>query len=163
MRANHESVHRSMNLWCKLKLVGCAALWCICATASAQTVYRCEHSGSVVYSHEPCLGAKAVETTPTQGLDKSSGTSRKGADVRASESNRAMADALRPIFRETPEQREKRHWRMKLLPEEKLECNALDLRLTTQATSIRTVDPGSKAQAEAELLKTRSRFRQLRC
>ena len=51
-------------------------------TCAAQTVYKCESKGAVTYSHEPCMGAKVVDTTPTQGLDKSSGSSRKGADVR---------------------------------------------------------------------------------
>lgn len=42
-----------------------------CASATqAQTVYRCEAPGKVMYSHEPCVGAKAVDTTPTQGKNK---------------------------------------------------------------------------------------------
>lgn len=36
------------------------------AIIQAQTVYRCGSGGRVVYSHEPCVGAKAVDTTPTQ-------------------------------------------------------------------------------------------------
>lgn len=43
-----------------------------------KTVYRCESAGKVAYSHEPCVGAREVDTTPTQGLDKMSGHSRKG-------------------------------------------------------------------------------------
>ena len=79
----------------------------------------------MVYSHEPCLDAQVVDTTPTQGLDKSSGTSRKGADVQKSETNKAMAKALEPIFGETAEQYELRHKRFKLSPKDRAECATL--------------------------------------
>ena len=99
----------------KLKCSLVLGLFVLALSSSyAQTVYRCKSNGSVVYSHEPCLGAQAVDTTPTQGLDKSSGQSRKGADVQKSETNKAMAEALQPIFGETPAEREKRHRRFKL-------------------------------------------------
>ena len=64
---------------------------------AAQTVYKCGTKGAVTYSHEPCMGGQVVDTTPTQGLDKSSGRSRKGADVRHIEQNKAATDALHPI------------------------------------------------------------------
>lgn len=131
--------------------------------ADAQTVYKCGSGGTVVYSHEPCLGAATIDTTPTQGLDKSSGKSRKGADVRANEQNRAMADALRPILGETPQQREKRHRRSKLQPETRMECLALDPRLKTQEAALRGIGEAQKSRAETELLKTRARYRELRC
>lgn len=57
-----------------------ASLLVIAASANAQPVYRSVGKGAVVYSHEPCIGAEVVDTT-LQGLDKSSGQSRKGADV----------------------------------------------------------------------------------
>ena len=60
-------------------------------------VYRCETAGKVSYSDAPCVGAKEIDATPTQGMDKMTGTSRKGADVRRDEQNAVMADALKPL------------------------------------------------------------------
>ena len=148
------------------KVRRCLALGLLGLTASsmsAQTVYKCESKGSVVYSHEPCLGAQLVDIAPTQGLDKSSGKSRKGADVQRIEQNKAMADGLRPIFGETPEQREKRHRRFRLAPADNLECGYLDTRLPAQETAVRNADKGAVAKAEAALFESRKRYREMRC
>jgi hypothetical protein len=135
----------------------------VALTSVAQTVYKCESKGSVLYSHEPCIGAKAVDTTATQGLDKSSGQSRKGADVRKIEQNKAMAEALQPLFGETPAQREVRHRRFKLPPAEKLECERLDARLLAQEAGVRNAGKADSATAEVVLFESRKRFRELRC
>ena len=67
-------------------------------SAQAQKpVYRCETAGKVSYSDAPCVGAKEIDTTPTQGMDKMTGASRKGADVQRAEHNALMADALKPL------------------------------------------------------------------
>lgn len=132
-------------------------------TCAAQTVYKCESNRAVTYSHEPCIGAQVVDTTPTQGLDRSSGMSRKGSDVRKIEQNKAMADALRPIFGETPAQREKRHRRFKLTPGHRLECNDLDSRLSRHEAAARSTEKAGAARAEADLFETRKRYRDLRC
>lgn len=126
-------------------------------------VYRCESKGAVTYSHEPCMGAQIVDTTPTQGLDKSSGSSRKGADVRQIEQNKAFADALRPILGETAAQREKRHRRFKLPPRDRMECDDLDSRLLRHEAATRSADKAAAAKAEADLFDSRKRYRELRC
>lgn len=46
--------------------------------SAQQAVYRCDQGGKIGYSHEPCLGGKVIDATPTQGMDKMSGVSRKG-------------------------------------------------------------------------------------
>lgn len=132
-------------------------------TCMAQTVYKCESKGAVTYSHEPCMGAQVVDTTPTQGLDKSSGSSRKGADVRQIEQNKAWADAMRPIFGETPAQREKRHRRFKLTPAERSECERLDGRLPAQEAARHNADKAGAARADVDLFESRKRYRELRC
>lgn len=68
----------------------------LCAKALAQPVYRCKTKGKVTYSHKPCVGAKVVDTTPAQGLDKFTGQSRKGKDVHQHEYNRRFDDAVKP-------------------------------------------------------------------
>lgn len=134
-------------------------------SVNSQTVYKCQSKGSVVYSHEPCLGAQAVDTTATQGLDKSSGHSRKGADIQRIEQNKVMADALHPLLGETAPQREVRHRRFKLSPADRSECARLDERLSAQEAAVRkavttTLTPGP---ADATLFETRKRYRELRC
>jgi hypothetical protein len=148
------------------KIKRCLVLGLLVLAASstyAQTVYKCKSNGSVVYSHEPCLGAQIVDTTPTQGLDKSSGTSRKGADVQRSETNKAMAKALEPILGETAEQYELRHKRFKLPPKDRVECATLDTRLPAQEPAARNADKGEAAKAEAALFEARKRYRELGC
>jgi hypothetical protein len=130
---------------------------------NAQPVYKCQSKGSVVYSHEPCVGAQTVDTTPTQGLDKSSGKSRKGADVLKSEQHKAMAQALQPIFGESPEQYETRHRRFKLSPESRAECVRLDLQLASREAAVRDAKKDATSSAEAALFESRKRFRELRC
>lgn len=133
------------------------------STSMAQTVYKCESKGSVVYTHEPCLGAKTVDTTATQGFDKLSGQSRIGADVRKIEQNKAMAEAFQPLLGETPAQREVRHRRFKLPADEKLECAKLDARLPDQEAAARGAGKAETAKAELALFESRKRFRELRC
>lgn len=129
-----------------------------------QTVYRCDVQGKTSYSHEPCVGAKAVDTTPTQGLDKSSGKSRKGADVRKAEFNKAVSDAMRPVTGLDHEQHDTLHRRFKLSHAAKLECAVLDTRLASHAAEERSAtSPKDVHTAQQSLFETRKRFRDLRC
>ncbi|WP_322316050.1 DUF4124 domain-containing protein [Hydrogenophaga sp.] len=136
--------------------------WCAMA-ATAQTVYRCEAQGKVGYSHEPCVGAKPVDTTPTQGLDKSSGKSRKGADVRRAETDKMFGEAIRPITGMDQKQRDTLHRRFKLPHAAKLECAVLDSRLTGQEFAERNAAPQSLKAAQQELFESRKRYRELSC
>ena len=76
---------------------------------------------------------------------------------------KAMADALRPIFGETPGQREKRHRRFKLPPGDRMECDDLDSRLLRHETATRGAAKAAAAKAEADLFDSRKRYRELRC
>ena len=131
--------------------------------AQAQTVYKCQSEAGVVYSHEPCLNAAVVDTTPTQGMDKSTGQSRKGADVRRSENNKATAKAMEPLLGESAEQLEKRNRRFKLTTEARQECAKLDGVLPVQETEARSSGKPAGPNAEQRLLESRKRFRELRC
>ena len=129
----------------------------------AQTVYRCEAKGQVSYSHEPCVGARPVDTTPTQGLDKSSGVSRKGADVRRAELGKVMGDAMRPITGLDDSQRATLHRRFKLPHAAKLECALLDTRLENQEVAERNASPQNLHAAQWDLFQSRKRYRELSC
>ncbi|MEC5214563.1 hypothetical protein RCH06_003127 [Polaromonas sp. CG_9.5] len=122
------------------------------AYGQSAPTYKCTTAGKVTYSDEPCVGGKVVDTTPTQGLDKISGTSKKGADVQKIEFNKAMAEGLKPLLGETPEQRAQRHKRWKLSDKEKLECWNLD----GQIQETKTREPVSLYQA-------RKRYKDLTC
>lgn len=161
MRMNSWSARRANTL---RRLAALAWIGLAASALQAQVVYRCEAKGRVSYSYEPCVGAKPVNTTPTQGLDKSSGVSRKGADVRKAESNKAMGDALRPITGLDDQQRVVLHRRFKLSPEAKQECSLLDARLESQEADERAAThPQDLQTAQRSLFESRKRFRELRC
>lgn len=158
----NDGTNRRARALLRLAVLGFAAA---CASATqAQTVYRCEAPGKVLYSHEPCVGAKAVDTTPTQGLDKSSGKSRKGADVRRAEVDKAMSEAMRPVTGLDHEQLQTLHRRFKLPHAAKLECAVLDTRLASREADERGANsPRDLQAAQQSLFETRKRFRELRC
>lgn len=120
--------------------------------AADPPTYKCVDGKKVSYSDEPCIGATMVDTTPTRGLDKSTGVVRKGADAWRDLHNEAMADAFKPLLNETPAQRESRHRRAKLTPNEFLECAMLDKRVAD-----------SPARDRQELYNDRKRYRDLKC
>jgi hypothetical protein len=141
----------------------CGLLATAALTSGAQAVYKCQSKGTVTYSHEPCLGASVVDTTPTQGLDKSSGQSRKGADVRSADNNKAMAEALKPLFNESAKQRATRIRRHKLPLEERLECENLDGRMAKFEAAPESADKAATVEAESNLFASRKRYRELQC
>ena len=129
----------------------------------SRTVFKCEVNGKVVYSDEPCPGAKLVNVTPTRGLDKSSGTVRTGDDVRREKHNEVMSEALRPILNETPEQRAVRHRRFKLSEQAKAECRTLDLQIDGLQSQERGSTKSDVESVRQRLYKARVRHRELRC
>lgn len=147
---------------CVRLLILCVA-WGASAASQAQPVYRCEDGGKVRYSHEPCVGAKVVDTTPTQGLDKSGGVSRKGRDVRQDELNRMFNDAVRPITGRSHEESKVAQRRWKLPATAQGECSLLDQLIPQQARAAKTAAAAGKADAELRLYQSRARFRELGC
>ena len=129
----------------------------------SRTVYKCEDGKKVNYSDSPCLDAKKVDVEPTRGLNKSSGREEVGQDVRREKNNELMAEALRPILNETPDQRAIRHKRFKLEPSAKAECAQLDVQIPLLQKRKPSVTSGSTATIERELLAFRTRFQTLRC
>ena len=139
-------------------------LLCFGFEANAQKpVYRCETAGKVSYSDAPCIGAKEIDATPTQGMDKMTGTSRKGADVRRHEHDGAMADALKPLTGMTPEQYRVYKHRFKLSPADKAECARLDASLPGLKQRAVAAPSSEKVLADVELYKARKNFNDLNC
>lgn len=123
--------------------------------AQSQPTYKCVTAGKASYSDEPCVGAIVVDTTPTQGLDKMTGVSKKGADVQKIELNKTFDQAIKPITGLTPEQMNKRRKRIYLSEKDKLECWSLD----GQIQGTRVMD----AAEEVSLYQARKRFKDLKC
>ena len=143
-------------------LMACLALTASLA-AMGQQVYRCEINGKASYSHEPCAGAKAIDTTPTQGMDKMNGKSKKGADVQKAESDRQLAQALQPMTGQSPEAFEVTKRRMNLSALDKHTCSQLDYALPQLAQNVAQATPEQKDKAEGKLYKARKAYRDIRC
>lgn len=129
----------------------------------AQDVYRCETGGKVSYSHEPCIGATVVDTTPTQGLDKSTGVTKRGRDVQSEQQRKAFHDAVRPLTGKSHEEMKVAERRRKLSANVQLECQWLDARLPVHEGGVKTSDAQGREMAETQLYLSRSRFRNLGC
>ena len=147
-----------------LQVIACA-LFSVVFTdrVTAGLTYRCQDGKQVTYSDEPCLGAKVVDTTPTQGLDSSSGVSRKGADVRNSESRTSFANAVKPVTGMSPDQFKKFGDRLKLPVPDRQTCQRLDDQLPQLEARAGNATSGEKAQADVDLYMARKRFKDLKC
>jgi hypothetical protein len=148
-----------------------AALVLAACTAQSQTldksrvVYRCEQQGKITYADEPCVGATEVDVTPTQGLDKSSGVSRKGAEVRRDEHRRQLVQAIKPLDGRMDEKRfDQLVHRQPLSPEAQRGCRQLDQQLPQlKVAEASATTASAKAQAEVNLFRARKAFKDLRC
>lgn len=63
--------------------------------AANKPVYRCEKAGQVTYTDAPCEGAKEVDVTPTEGLNKWSGTERVSNEIRQQQGARQAENGRR--------------------------------------------------------------------
>lgn len=82
-------------------------------------------NGKVVYTDDPCIGAKRVDVEPTRGLNKSSGKELTGQDVSRERQREQLAEAVKPLTGLTPQQFEIKRSRVYLAPEVKAECTRL--------------------------------------
>ena len=143
-------------------LLAITALTLVATTASAQ-VYRCEHGGKVSYSDEPCVGAKMVDATPTQGMDKMTGSSRKGAEALRDERRKIMDSAFQPLTGLNHEQMNVERRRQKLSPDAKATCRNLDRQLPQLEKQAGGASASQKQGAEADLYRARRAFFELKC
>lgn len=128
-----------------------------------RTVYKCTVDGKVVYTDEPCAGAKKVDVEPTRGLNRSSGRERIGADVSRERNDEVLSDALRPLNGPDARQMAIARRRQGLSVPARLECAALDQRVPRVEAQERAASGPAMAGIQAELLAHRKRQRALRC
>ncbi len=133
------------------------------AALAQKPVYRCETGGKVSYAHAPCVGAKEIDATPTQGMDKMTGPSRKGSDVLRHEREAMMGKALQPLTGMSPDQYRIYQKRYKLSPQDRHDCARLDAALPALNLQVATASAAGQALADVELYKARKRFDDLHC
>lgn len=129
----------------------------------SREVFKCEEGGKVVYSDNPCLGARRVLVEPSRGLDSKSGKKRTGTDVRKENLNAQTAEALSPVFNETAQQRAVRHRRAKLAASAKSECNRLDVRIPQLERTEMSAKGHDLTVLQQELLGARQQYRFTGC
>ena len=117
----------------------------------------------LAYSDSPCVGAKVVDATPTQGMDKTTGQSRKGKDVQTVEMNTTFDRAFQPVTGRTPEEMDVMRRRIKLSGQEHAACASLDGKLPGLESNAAVASGSTKARADVELYKARKRFFDLKC
>ena len=136
----------------------------LAAKEPTRTVYKCVQGKKVTYTDDPCLAATEVDVTPTRGLDRSSGVSRQGQDVRREHFREQLATAVRPLTGMNAEQLDTASRRQRLMPEARLACGQLDQQLVTARRQEATAASGvPMAQAQQNLLGLRKQFRELKC
>ena len=132
--------------------------------AAQSTVYRCETNGKVSYSDAPCVGAKVIDATPTQGMDKMTRQSRKGGrDVQREEFDVAFDSALRPLHGRSHADMDVVRRRVKLSTHEQAQCANLDNRLPSLEADAGRAAGEAKARVEVDLYKARKQFFDLKC
>ena len=121
----------------------------------AAPVYKCTVNGKTAYSDAPCLGAKEVDVTPTQGMNKWTGTEKKPGTQIAQE----ITDTNRKAIEKglgLPEgyiEKESRYSQLK--PAEQRECRLLE----SQMAMLKAERPTN----EQALYVARMRFFKLKC
>ena len=147
----------------RLLLAGIAAMCLGAANAGGPPTYKCHDGARIEYSDEPCVAGQVVDTTPTQGMDKSTGVSRKGKDVQRVELQEAVATALRPLTGMNAEELQRAGRRQKLPLADKRQCATLDNEIPAQEMAARGAAGPEKAKADVKLYLSRKQFKSLKC
>jgi hypothetical protein len=114
--------------------------WLLLAAAPAQAqvtpTYKCGAKGRVVYSQIPCAGGRELGAAGPRRTDKHTPPPQDRATIAR---------------------------RARLSPEEKQECKALDTRLKQQEGELKAMGASATLQDEMPLVKSKQRYRELRC
>ena len=138
------------------------ALTSLCS-AAPPTVYRCETSGRIGYSDTPCVGARVIDVTATQGADKMTGRSIKGKEVQGEEFHRTLDDATRSLHGLSHGEMDVLRRRQKLSSATQMQCALLDRQVPAIAARIKAPSGAFDGRSEVELYKARKRVFDLGC
>lgn len=118
------------------------ALWLLAgAPAGAQgnpsgPTYKCGTRNGVVYTQVPCAGGEVIGAGATRRSDR---------------------------YARPPQDRALAARRAQLPPEQRQECSELDARMKQQAAALKAKGPEATIQDETPLIKSKLRFRELKC
>lgn len=131
--------------------------------APSRTIYKCQVKGAVSYSDEPCVGAQRLEAVPTRGVDRLSGSARKGKDVSNEIWSEQVAHALRPLTGMNAPQFATAARRQGLEPAAQRECRQLEPALLVLEQAERRAPGASIESVQRDLFILRKRYKQLGC
>lgn len=144
-------------------------LWvaCLCVLAlpvgAQPKVYRCDTNGKVAYSDAPCVGARVVDATPTQGADKLGGASRKGREVQRDEYTTSLDNATRPLHGRSHDEMNVLRRRVNMPGRDQRTCARLDSQIPMLEAGSGSATGEAKARADVDLYKARKQFFDLKC
>lgn len=148
----------------KQLLLAIVAAMCLgAAYAGGPPTYKCHNGPRIEYSDEPCVAGEVVDTTPTHGMDKSTGVSRKGRDVQRAELQEVFANALKPLTGMNADQLQTAGRRQKLPLADQQQCAALDNQIPAQEMAARGATAPDKGKADVRLYLSRKQFKDLKC
>lgn len=133
------------------------------SVAAQQQVYRCETNGKVAYSDAPCVGAKVIDATPTQGADKMGGASRKGREVQRDEFTTSLDNATRPLHGRSHDEMNVLRRRVNLPGRDQEQCTRLDSLLPDLEADAGRATGEAKIRADVDLYKARKQRFDLKC
>lgn len=138
------------------------------AQAAGPAVYRCEQGGKVTYTDEPCMHAKEVDVTPTEGMNRWTGKEKVSRELRNKQHReireKGMGKALRPLTGQSDEQWQESLRYQRRPAETRDECRRLERALGPLKEGAASARPGQEKQrAETALYGTRKRFKDLKC
>jgi hypothetical protein len=125
--------------------VWAAAAWLLLAAAPAGAqqeapaltpTYKCTSKGRVVYTQIPCAGGRELGPAGAKTPER---------------------------YKTPPQDRAKAARRAQLTPEARKECTALEGKMKQQEAELKAKGPTPTIEEETPLVKTRLRFRELKC
>lgn len=142
---------------------GTAAAQTTTLPAASRSVFKCEESGKVIYSDQPCLGAERLTIQPTRGLNKATGKERVGSDVAREHRHETFVEAVKPLTGMDQAQFDKASRRTRLDSRAKAKCNVLDTEIARLESQKKASAATERSQGDIQLLEARTQYRNIGC
>ena len=131
--------------------------------APNRTIYKCQLKGKVSYSDEPCVGAQRLDAVLTRGVDRLSGSTRTGNDVRNELRSEQFAHALRPLTGMGASQFAAAARRHHLDAADQRQCNQLEPAILEMERAERQAPAAMTGSIQQDLFILRKRYKKLGC
>jgi len=131
--------------------------------APNRTIYKCQVKGTVSYSDEPCLGAQRLDTVPTRGIDRLSGSARSGKDVAQEIRSEQFARAIQPLTGMSTSEFSTTVRRNRLDAAAQHECRQLQSAIVESEQAEQRTRAAAIQSIQQELFLLRKRYKTLGC